>query len=176
MLDARNIYRKVSRAIYDFSPEQQKNIAAIVWLYRGQSDRFLKLVESYLAQALAEGQATDEPLTALNDALGKLIGLAEPFATEKRDPNPLAETWKELTSDTGRGYQTDIKAFAAEVAARAANWNERCERRDAGQCRPSCGTREGLRDMAERCRNLTKQIDLGDKARWPGGRHRREGT
>ena len=37
MLDARNIYRKVSRAIFDFSPEQQKNIAAIVWLYRGQS-------------------------------------------------------------------------------------------------------------------------------------------
>ena len=36
MLDARNIYRKVSRSIYDFSPEQQKNIAAIVWLYRGQ--------------------------------------------------------------------------------------------------------------------------------------------
>ena len=29
MLDARNIYRKVSRAIFDFSPEQQKNIAAI---------------------------------------------------------------------------------------------------------------------------------------------------
>jgi type I restriction enzyme M protein len=35
MLDARNIYRKVSRAIYDFSPEQQKNIASIIWLYRG---------------------------------------------------------------------------------------------------------------------------------------------
>ena len=102
MLDARNIYRKVSRAIYDFSPEQQKNIAAIVWLYRGQSDRFLKLVESYLAQALAEGQATDEPLTALNDALGKLIGLAEPFATEKRDPNPLAETWEGANFRTGR--------------------------------------------------------------------------
>lgn len=55
MLDARNISRKVSRAIYDFSPEQQKNIAAIVWLYRGQADRFLKLVESYLARAIAEG-------------------------------------------------------------------------------------------------------------------------
>ena len=48
MLDARNIFRKVSRSVCDFSPEQQKNIAAIVWLYRGQSDRFLKLVESYL--------------------------------------------------------------------------------------------------------------------------------
>ena len=62
MLDARNIYRKVTRAIFDFSPEQQKNIAAIVWLYRGQSERFLSLVESYLAQAVAEGQATAGPL------------------------------------------------------------------------------------------------------------------
>ena len=44
MLDARNIFRKVSRSVCDFSPEQQRNIAAIVWLYRGQSAGFLKLV------------------------------------------------------------------------------------------------------------------------------------
>ena len=50
MLDARQIFRKVSRSVCDFSPEQQKNIAAIVWLYRGQRKRFLKLVESYLAR------------------------------------------------------------------------------------------------------------------------------
>ena len=36
MLDARNVFRKVTRKIYDFSPEQTKNLAAIVWLYRGQ--------------------------------------------------------------------------------------------------------------------------------------------
>jgi type I restriction-modification system DNA methylase subunit len=41
MLDARNIYRKVTRKIYDFSPEQQANLTAIVWLYRGQRERFL---------------------------------------------------------------------------------------------------------------------------------------
>jgi type I restriction enzyme M protein len=57
MLDARNIFRKVSRSVYDFSPEQQKNIATIIWLYRGQQARFLKLVESYLAQAISEGDA-----------------------------------------------------------------------------------------------------------------------
>jgi type I restriction enzyme M protein len=44
MLDVRQTYRKVSRSVCNFSPEQQKNIAAIVWLYRGQQDRFLKLV------------------------------------------------------------------------------------------------------------------------------------
>src|SRR5882672_7981376 len=84
MLDARNIYRKVSRSIYDFSPEQQKNIAAIVWLYRGHQARFLKLVESYLAQALTEGEAANTPLAVFEDALGKLNDLVEPFAKLKR--------------------------------------------------------------------------------------------
>ena len=78
MLDARNIYRKVSRAIYDFAPEQQKNIAAIAWLYRGQAERFLKLVEGYLAQAIEEGHATAEPLSTFEEALGKLVDLMEP--------------------------------------------------------------------------------------------------
>ena len=161
MLDARNIYRKVTRAIFDFSPEQQKNVAAIVWLYRGESDRFLSLVESYLAQAVAEGQETGEPLTAIEDALGKLIGLAEPFATEKRDPDLLAETWEELTS-TQATLSADIAAFAAEVAARAADWNEGGNdgKRDNAALHAA---REGLHAMAERCRELTKQIDLAAK-------------
>src|SRR6185437_3764369 len=48
MLDARNIYRKVSRKINDFSREHLANLSAIVWLYRGQSERFLALVGEYL--------------------------------------------------------------------------------------------------------------------------------
>ena len=40
MIDARSVYRKVTRKIYDFSPEQLKNLTSIVWLYRGQSERF----------------------------------------------------------------------------------------------------------------------------------------
>lgn len=119
MLDARNIYRKVSRAIYDFAPEQQKNIAAIVWLYRGEADRFLKLVESYLTQAIAEGQATAEPLADYDKALGKLIDLVHPFVTEKRDPDPLAETWGELTG-ARTTLAADIAGLDAEVTARAA--------------------------------------------------------
>ena len=158
MLDARNIHRKVSRAIFDFSPEQQKNIAAIVWLYRGQSDRFLDLVGSYLDQAIAEGQTIDEPLTAFKDTLDKLIGLAEPFATEKRDPDPMAETWEELASGRAR-LSDDLAAFVAEAAARAADWNEGGN----GEARDNAAlhaVREGLHDMAERCRDLTRQIDL----------------
>ena len=161
MLDARNIHRKVSRAIFDFSPEQQKNIAAIVWLYRGQPDRFLDLIESYLAQAVEEGQAAAEPLGIFEKALGKLIDLAEPFAAGKRDPDPLAETWEELISAQGT-LSGGTEAFAAEAAARAADWNEGGN----GGARDNAAlhaAREGLHGMAERCRDLTQQIDLAAK-------------
>ena len=158
MIDARPIYRPVSRAIYDFTPEQQKNVAAIVWLYRGRSDRFLKLVESYLGQAIAAGKATAERLAGLEDALGALIALAEPFATEKRDPNSLSGTWKELVSARAT-LSADVVALAAEVAVRAADWDVggRGETWDSAALHEA---RKGMRDMAERCRDLTRQIDL----------------
>ena len=73
MLDARQIFRKVSRSVCDFSPEQQKNIAAIVWLYRRQQERFLKLVESYLAESVG-----------LAGALGKLAYLGQPVSWTPR--------------------------------------------------------------------------------------------
>ena len=91
MLDARNISRKVSRAVYDFSPEQQQNIAAIVWLYRGQGERFLKLIESYIDQAVSTGVAAGAPLNTFAQGLAKLAALVEPFATKERNPDPLAD-------------------------------------------------------------------------------------
>jgi type I restriction enzyme M protein len=157
MLDARNIFRKVSRSVCDFSPEQQKNIAAIVWLYREQSERFLKLVESYLAQAIADGEAANAPLAAFEDALGKLITVIEPLAKLKRENDPLAEPWAELTS--ARATLTkDIEAFGKEASAQATAW------RGAGRDNAGLNaTRTGLHPLADRCRDLTKQIDLAAK-------------
>ncbi len=51
MIDARHVYRKVTRKIYDFSPEQQQNLLAVVWLHRGQTGRFADLVTRYLHDA-----------------------------------------------------------------------------------------------------------------------------
>ncbi len=47
MIDVRNVYRKVTRKIDDFSPEQEQNQLAIVWLYRGETGRYLGLVSGY---------------------------------------------------------------------------------------------------------------------------------
>ena len=56
MIDARGIYRKVTRKICDFSPEQQQNLLAIVRLYRGESARFLEIAFEYLRRAVEEGR------------------------------------------------------------------------------------------------------------------------
>ena len=161
MLDARNIHRQITRAIYDFSPEQQQNVAAIVWLYRGQADRFLELVESYLGQAIAEGSVADMPLSALEERLAALIDLAAPFVARPRDADPLSETWKELTAEQS-ALSAGIEAFEAGVTARVADWGEAGN--GAAKDNAALHTaREALHDLAERCRNLTKQIDLTAK-------------
>jgi type I restriction enzyme M protein len=157
MLDARQIFRKVSRAICDFSPEQQKNIAAIVWLYRGQHERFLKLVESYLAQAIEDGRAAVALLEGFAAALGKLAGLIEPFARQKRKDDPLAGPWGELAA-ARTTLTEDIAGFDMEAAARAAGW-KRVKRDNAGLS----VARTALHPLADRCRDLTKAIDLAAK-------------
>lgn len=157
MLDARNIYRKVSRAIYDFSPEQQKNIAAIIWLYRGQAERFLKLVESYVAKALEEGAAANTSLDVFAQSFERLLTLAKPFATTTRECDPLAETWAELATLRGT-LADDIKAFKAGVVARNIDWTK------AARDNPGLNVmRKALQPVAEQCRDLTKQIDLATK-------------
>lgn len=59
MLDARQIFRKVTRKIYDFSPEQMRNLTAITWLYRGEEKRFAALVQDYLETARSEAMGAD---------------------------------------------------------------------------------------------------------------------
>lgn len=89
MIDARNIYRKVTRKIYDFSPEQEQNILAIVRLYRGQPEKYLDTVATYCRRMLAEGEGcfllqsgggeASEPLPSFQAALAALLRAITPF-------------------------------------------------------------------------------------------------
>ena len=65
-------------------------------------------------------------------------------------------------TSTKAALSAGIRAFAAEAATRAANWNEGGN----GGARDNAAlhaAREALRDMAERCRDLSEQIDLAAK-------------
>src|SRR5262249_1207512 len=72
MLDARNIYRKVTRKINDFSSEQMQNLSAIIWLCRGQRDRFLALVKRYLGSVCTESTLISDKLAAFDVTLQTL--------------------------------------------------------------------------------------------------------
>jgi len=50
-IDARNIFRQVTRALREFTDEHIQNIAAIVRLYRGENQRLTALLAKYQQQA-----------------------------------------------------------------------------------------------------------------------------
>ena len=82
MIDARTIYRKVTRKIYDFSPEQLANLTSIVWLYRGRRERFIDLVARHIENTLDVADACfhdrdpdKTPIAPLDDFLRSMQGL-----------------------------------------------------------------------------------------------------
>ena len=89
------------------------------------------------------------------------MDIAEPFATEERDPDPLAETWNNLIA-VRDALSTDVGAFAVEVAARAADWEQSGNEAERGNDALH-SIRHGLHGMADRCQDLTKQLDWAAK-------------
>src|SRR6185437_11362147 len=122
MLDARNIYRKVTRKIYDFSPEQMKNLAAIVWLYRGQRERFLALVKGYLGQVCAESVAIQGTLATFEttitnvrarfERLADAVGKNGDLADDKQQP--LTDAAVEIREGSSL-YESDCKKLLADL-------------------------------------------------------------
>jgi type I restriction enzyme M protein len=163
MLDARNVYRKVTRKICDFSPEQMRNLAAIVWLYRGQQKRFLKLVRDYLGQACAESAAVPLALATFEVTLAGLRGRfgALVMATAERttlDPNtmkPLAEAVTELDQAAAL-YEPDAKQAREGIAI----FNQRYARRLPDSNEAQHAARKLFDPHAEAMRGLIKQVDL----------------
>jgi type I restriction enzyme M protein len=140
MLDARNVYRKVTRKIYDFSPEQLANLTSIVWLYREQKDRFLALVESYLARTLDEAKTAKPPMDAFIASFDK-----------------LADKLEKVEEETGKAFEllaADIKDFEHAIEAEGKGW-EKAARDNAGLLSAA----KKLEPLAETSRNLIKQID-----------------
>lgn len=164
MIDARNIYRKVTRKIYDFSPEQQQNILAIVSLYRGRTDQFLNLVAGYCLRMLAEGAAcfesTDEdgngikPLPSFAASLRALRDALQPFLKTLGEDAPQAEGLRELDEALGT-FPADIERFQKKVDKERAAWKK--QKTTNGALKKAV---ERIAPLAEASRDLVKQADL----------------
>lgn len=154
MIDARNIYHKITRKIYDFSPEHRNNLTSIVWLYRGQTERFLELVGEYLDTGVAEAKDTGVPVRGFIQKLDALVGMLEPFLATLQGDDAHAETLEEFRSARTMFVQ-DTAAYHNAIEGASTAWDS-CARSNTGLHEAS----EGFAPLAEQSRDLIKQADL----------------
>ena len=131
MIDARNVHRRVTRKIYDFTPEQQKNLSAIVWLYRGQPNRFAALVAEHLERMIeAVGEAVmplrsfsavvseatdhdgflDSQFEGVEELLGAEVTFEDAVDQFESMVKEVADVWKSSSRDNN-----SLKAFSEQA-------------------------------------------------------------
>jgi type I restriction enzyme M protein len=164
MIDARNIYRKVTRKIYDFSPEQQQNLLAIVWLYRGQTEKYLDLVSGYCRRTLDEcagcfgfedeNSETIHPLPEFATVLDALTDTIQPFLDTLADDSAYAEVQKEL-AEALPVFNTDVEEFRQSISEQEAAWRQ--QKTTNGDLKEAV---DRLALLADSSRDLIKQTDL----------------
>ena len=151
MLDARGVFRKVTRKIYDFSPEQLQNLLSIVWLYRGQPERFHALVASYLNRTRTEAAEVPVLVAAFEKAAAAMEKLTQPFLRTMAHDAAHAAPLDEFQT-ASQQFQTGAQALLAALQALpAADAND-----EAKQLKRKT---EGAAPTAEKTRELGKQAE-----------------
>jgi type I restriction enzyme M protein len=163
MLDARNVFRKVTRKIYDFSPEQMKNLSAIVWLYRGQQARFLALVKDYLRQVCTESAAIPEKLAAFEKTLADLRQRFQPLAKVVAKHADLDADKKKALADAAAELNEAAKPCEADrtkLLAALDGFGMRYAKALPAANDKQHDARQAFDPIAEAIRGLIKQVDL----------------
>ena len=163
MLDARQIYRKVTRKIYDFSPEQQANLTAIVWLHRGQRNRFLGLVADYLGKMVIEADKIGAALALFESNLAECRTASADFSTAITDIEEIPPESKlsldsalaELTA-SAQAYVADRGTLVDGISAFLKQYGKAIPADNAGQHK----ARQSFDAIADQTRGLVKQVDL----------------
>lgn len=112
-IDARNYYTAVDRTLNEWSEWQLRNLNAIVWLYRGETDKYSALLEEYRTFLGAEGSFADRE-GELSDQMAALRGEAK---------KAVEEATKREKKKVQAVYDEKIAALEETLSvAREANW------------------------------------------------------
>lgn len=140
-IDARNIFRQVTRALREFTEEQIQNIAAIVRLYRGETDRFKKLGESYRQKAADYEKKAADAWPAVDAA--------------DTECEAAQEKWNRLRQEA-----KGDKSLQAELTRITRELNTNCKRRDE--------VKKAYRELIEKQRYYEQQAEWLT-SRFPAG-------
>ncbi|MCI7327636.1 MAG: class I SAM-dependent DNA methyltransferase [Hornefia butyriciproducens] len=98
-IDARNYFTVVDRTLNEWSDWQLKNMNAIVWLYRGETDKYQQLIEEYHS-VLGEGDF-EEILHAQEECIKELRSEAKSAADSaaKKDKKRIQAEFDEKIAE-----------------------------------------------------------------------------
>ena len=94
-IDARNIFRQIDRAHREFTKEQIQNIATIMRLYRGETDRLIALLNKYKTHA-----ASFEKQAVTQQAVWKQLEKGKPVLDKE------IKRWEKLVEETSAKYKS----------------------------------------------------------------------
>ena len=91
-IDARNYYTVVDRTLNEWTDWQLKNINAIVWLYRGEIEKYKELVRDYHIELMTQAALIHDNKTHEKMALGaSFTETLQSFEAFKADQQELAK-------------------------------------------------------------------------------------
>ena len=118
-IDARNYYTVVDRTLNEWTEWQLKNLNAIVWLYRGETEKYAALLDAYYRELSdrATGLADTETqrLAVCHGGFAEVLNLLEAFKQKQQER--MAFVLKDIN-------KRDKKKTEAEWAARIAEVDE----------------------------------------------------
>ena len=99
-IDARNYYTMVDRTLNEWSDWQLKNMNAIVWLYRGETDKYKELLKEYY-QALGSNKPFSEQVQELSQKAKAIRAEAKKCveSAEKREKKKIQEEYDAKLSE-----------------------------------------------------------------------------
>lgn len=126
-IDARNYYTVVDRTLNEWSEYQLKNLNAIVWLYRGQVDKYKDLIKEY-QKILGSKKPFNEIVKELESKQNELKEQAKAEIQKATIAQKDAKAKKEkLKGETPKQIQIKYDELQAELSktlniAQEANW------------------------------------------------------
>ena len=145
-----------------FRPEQQANLTAIVWLYRGEQERFLGLVQSYITRLGAEAAAVDAALTAFEATLTAIHTPLAAFVDSVKGIKALPQDKRQALIDAMAECTSAATAYATDRAALVTGLAAFCKTvaKPVSTNKAQHTVRQTFDPLAESARGLVKQIDL----------------
>jgi type I restriction enzyme M protein len=111
-IDSRNYYTVVDRTLNEWSEWQMNNLNAIVWLYRGEKEKYKKLLQDYNIQIINDCKELDTEFESMSELLNGYGEKLKPLRVQIADIIKNTENINQLLplNDMLKKYTTELNA------------------------------------------------------------------